>query len=271
LPPEPKKGPPWGKILLAQGLVMVVLVVLVVVLALRPTAPAPNSRQVTNQSATSTSVAPANTTGAAATAATTATIAPTATPRNLSPGTVLCSFEAGASDWSEWPTGGSSWSLLNGKLLSNGQNSGDQLGPILYAPSRCDPPTGDYFVTAKMRVVQIGGFTSGFGLEARINTLQDGLYSYSGSLANWSDPASASILLRDGNSLPVGLISADFAIGTAIHTYKLQVQGNTVSFFIDGVPLLTIQDNNDLMAGQVGMWDGSGNQIEVSSFSVTTL
>jgi len=54
------------------------------------------------------------------------------------------------------------------------------------------------------------------------------------------------------------------------HTYRLEADGNTVRFLIDGAVYATITDNKYLSGGIVGL-NCRGSQIEVGAFSVLRL
>jgi hypothetical protein len=65
-----------------------------------------------------------------------------------------------------------------------------------------------------------------------------------------------------------------FDPGTSWHTYRVEVKGTTISFFIDPTqgssPLLTVEDNQYLSGGQIGLMC-SLIQLDISSFKVIAL
>jgi hypothetical protein len=64
--------------------------------------------------------------------------------------------------------------------------------------------------------------------------------------------------------------SISFEPGTGYHTYRLAVQGNTLSFSIDGASVLSGTDNQLLSTGVMGLWSYE-TQLQVSSFKVIAL
>jgi hypothetical protein len=61
-----------------------------------------------------------------------------------------------------------------------------------------------------------------------------------------------------------------FNLDKNLHTYRMEVKGNTISFLIDGAKTVTTTDNQYLEPGEVGLWC-SLDQIAVRSFKITAL
>jgi hypothetical protein len=66
------------------------------------------------------------------------------------------------------------------------------------------------------------------------------------------------------------LVQQGFDPGTDWHTYRVEVQGNTIRFLVDGSPLLTTQDNRFLTGSTVGLWS-AGVQLTVRSVKMIAL
>lgn len=54
------------------------------------------------------------------------------------------------------------------------------------------------------------------------------------------------------------------------HTYRLEVQGNSIRVLLDGTVVIETSDNRYLSPGQVGLWS-QGTQVNVRRFSVIAL
>jgi hypothetical protein len=169
-----------------------------------------------------------------------------------------------AADWSSglngW-TGGASWKTLRGELLNDG-TSGDTT-PIL-APYDTGQ-ISDYAVEARIRVIRAGGYRSGgsydsFGLAARRVTDGGG---YNGQVS-----ADSTARIRTD----AGRLTDDqpFAPEDRWHTYRLEVDGNVVTFLADGARIATVMDNRYLTGGLTGLFCG-GYQLEVASYRVLRL
>jgi hypothetical protein len=89
---------------------------------------------------------------------------------------------------------------------------------------------------------------------------------------DYSAPAALITAISPNGGKDIG--SAGFDPGTAWHTYRLEVRGNKLTFFIDGAPVVQATDDEFITCGQqVGFYDGGGVQrtVQVSSFKVIAL
>src|SRR5215472_711105 len=176
---------------------------------------------------------------------------------------VLC--QSGSNDnWSGWHlTGG--WKRLGNMLLNDGSNGGYNGKSTLLAPASCQPKTMDYAVEAKIQVVTFSDNYSGFGINVReipASTREPGYTTYIDSASE----NGANISVVGGDVLK----NTPFRPGTAFHTYRAEVKGNTIAFLIDGAPVLSVVDNRYISTGEVGLWCAN-TQIEMSSFKVIKL
>jgi hypothetical protein len=167
-----------------------------------------------------------------------------------------------AADWSAglngW-TGGPSWKPLRGMLVSDG--TGGSLDQVLAPYDTRD--LADYAVEARIRVIRAApGWASGvLGLAVRGSTAGGG---YLGLVRNGDEVAireSGGGLIAEGQS---------FVPDAAWHTYRLEVDGNAVTFLIDGGRVATVLDNRFLTGGLTGLVDYS-YQIEVDTYRVLRL
>ena len=176
---------------------------------------------------------------------------------------VVCQSSS-TDNWSGWSLR-SGWKQLGGMLLNDGSNGGYNGKSTLVAPASCQPKTMDYAVEANVQVVQFTGNYSGFGINVREVPSSTNEQGYS----TYIDPTSAggaAISVVGGDVLK----NASFNPGTGFHVYRAEVKGNTITFLIDGAPVLNVVDNRFISAGVVGLWC-SNTQIELSSFKVVKL
>ena len=194
------------------------------------------------------------------------TTAPTATSAPPRPNTVI--YQANWSGGSGgWPVGGQ-WAILDGKLLNNGSSqNGIQYGPI-FAPFV--PPIANYAVEASIQVVQQQS-SPGFGIFVRAPTTDD--LGYVGGISGYLDAHG----YNDSATLAANNLSCDgthpcnpFDPGNSWHTYRLEVRGNSISYYIDGGFIVQLKDNQYLDPGRVGILCGEA-QIAVRSFKVIAL
>ena len=174
---------------------------------------------------------------------------------------VLC--QSGSTDnWRGWPLG-SGWKRLGDVLLNDGSNGGYNGRPTLVAPASCQPKTMDYAVEAKIQVVQSSGDYSGFGINVRGVPSS----SHEPGYSTYIDATSGANISVVGGDVLKG---ASFNPGTDFHVYRAEVKGNTITFVIDGAPVLSVVDNRYISAGEVGLWCANA-QIEMSSFKIVAL
>ncbi|MCA1666890.1 MAG: DUF1080 domain-containing protein [Thermomicrobia bacterium] len=209
------------------------------------------------QSARATLTAPTNTPVATATPSVTATPSATSTPtatatpvpKPVAAGTVLYQ-----SDWSNgnggWATP-KGWKIFNGTLVNDGTGGGQSL-PAPYQTSRTD-----YAIEADIEIVRIpNSLCADFGLYAR-GSYWAGFYAYNECRA----------FINAGND---AIAVKGFKPKAERQTYRLEVQGNTIRFLINGGLVLETNDNRYLSAGELGM-SCDQTQIIVHSFRVIAL
>jgi hypothetical protein len=197
----------------------------------------------------------------------TPTPAPTATPSHPDPGTVLYQADDKSGGLDKW-AGSLDWGHLNGMLTNDGSNLSNS-----WIPDPCQVQgTNDYAVEVQLQVVKSGScldlfFCRGFGIGVR-NSSKGGYnaaisYSHTGINAQITASTQSS-----GNTDT--LVQQGFDPGMDWRTYRVEVQGNTIRFLVDGSPLLTTQDNRFLTGSTVGLWS-NGVQLTVRSVKVFAL
>jgi hypothetical protein len=149
-----------------------------------------------------------------------------------------------SSNWSGgldgW-TGTGDWSSSGGALLDDGTNYNASV------TSSCRPSSANYAVQVGIAVSQTPCCGS-FGIHVRTNEGGDGGYgvgySYEdGALEIWNGTTS--------------LASAPYDPGSGQHTYRVQVTGNSIQFYVDGGLALQATDNQYLDPGRIGLWSNS--------------
>jgi hypothetical protein len=162
------------------------------------------------------------------------------------------------------------WGHLDGMLTNDGSNTSNSWIPAPYQVQG----TNDYTVEVKLQVVKSrpcdGGACYGFGIGVR-NSSKGGYSSAVFSGCCGCCPTNAQILaFTQSSGSTDSLVQQAFDPGTDWHTYRVEVQGNTIRFLVDGRPLLTTQDNRFLTGSTVGL-SSIGWQLTVSSFKVIAL
>ncbi|HYT46172.1 MAG TPA: hypothetical protein VEP90_27835, partial [Methylomirabilota bacterium] len=82
-------------------------------------------------------------------------------------------------------------------------------------------------------------------------------------------PSTANIAADAGHIGPP-LASAPFDPGSAWHTYRVEIKGNTIKLLIDGGVKIDTTDNTNLSGGQVGFWSQEV-QLNIRSFKIIAL
>jgi hypothetical protein len=187
------------------------------------------------------------------------------------PGDVL--YEA---DWSGgldgWAGGPPDWKTINGMLVNDGTNN----SPEKWISAPYEPGSiADYAVEAEIQVVRLTDNSCGdpsFGIVARAE--QQGAY-WVGVKYEWnffemvgSVRASAMPMNDCGNT--TYLAEQAFEPSTDWHTYRVEVQANTIKLLVDGARMLETTDNLHLSGGRVGLWS-KDTVLNVRSFKVIQL
>lgn len=163
-----------------------------------------------------------------------------------------------SADWSSGPNGwaaDSSWKTLRGALLTDGTG----WASTVFAPydTRTIP---DYAVEARIRVISPGLF----GIVLRHSASDAGYVGVVSDSEAWLGAG------RDAYyAAGIGDRKA-FDAGSDWHTYRVEADGNTLRFLIDGAQYATATDNRYIAGGIAGL-SSQHSQIEVSSFTVSRL
>ncbi len=187
---------------------------------------------------------------------------PTPTPSSFpKPGTVLYQ-EDGSDNWQGW-SGDQAWKVLNHFLLNDGTS--DNFSRII-APYQV-AGTADYAVEATFQVVSYEHRVSYpcFGIAVRGMSTAAPTRGYHAVIGCFSDLTD--VELQDDEKT---LATAPFNPGNNWHTYRIEVKGNNIKFFVDGGLKIVLTDNKFLDGGEVGLFD-TQVQLEVSSFKVIAM
>jgi len=266
-PPKQRRGKKIGIIAIVAVTVAILLVGAYLAVALLK----PSSPTASNPPATATPL-PIATQQVA-----TATTAPTATPTSLPTGSptaqdtptpvaqsgLPCTVDIGT-----WAGGSSDWKILNGTLLNDGTNSNlsTDAGPTIVAPCQLGN-TANYTIEAKIQVISVG-YSPCFGITVRGTPSTNNWQGYVAGVGSCSNDLGTAYVGGPDYSNDNAGVQASFNPGTKTHTYRVEVNNNVITYYVDGSLLLTLTDNRYLTGAQVGLWD-QDVQLQVTSFSVT--
>lgn len=265
-PKKPRRGKKIGIIAIIATTMAILLVgAYLAVALLKPASPI-----ASKSSPTATPIPTATQPGATPTTAPTATptsqpaASPTVqnTPTAVTQSGLPCTVDVGT-----WSDGSSDWKNLNGTLLNDGtgNNGPSDNGPSIVAP--CQPTsTANYVVETKIQVVSGSGC---FGISVRGNPSNNGWQGYLAGVGGcYGGTLDEAYLAGPTYTEDSAGVQASFSPGTDTHTYRVEVNNNTIKLYVDNSLLLTLTDNRYLTGAQVGLWD-QGVQLQVTSFSVT--
>lgn len=214
-----------------------------------------------------------------ATAPTASSITPTKTTATASPqiqptatgapkGTVL--YQA------NWAHGLDGWQASQGWRVVGGQLLVDSLAATsIIAPYR--PPLANYAIEASIQVVRVlQASANSYNIFADNAAGRDG---YEGGAIGLAPPpwGPAGVYAGFAQAAPnhldasQGFNEIDFVPGPNWRTYRIEVQGNQLSFFIDGDRVdITYSTEATLSNGPIGL-QSRGLMLRVSSFRITAL
>jgi hypothetical protein len=184
-------------------------------------------------------------------------------------------------DWSKGLDGWSGvggWKTLRSQLLNDGSN--EYANVWTKAPYQLGD-TADYAVEADIQVVSVADPQfDGFGIVVRNSGGASASASASsqagykagidGQTGYVGGPLEAARITRPGPYGPKPIAKAKFDPGKEWHLYRVEADGNTIRFLIDGAVIAKGVDNTYLSGGQVGLWS-KGVQLNVRSFKITKL
>lgn len=200
----------------------------------------------------------------------TPTLSPTPTA-TLIPTMTLTPLNLYQADWSkgigEWK-GGSQWSVSSGGILASNGNSQN----VDYLKAPYQPKTANYTVEAQIQFVKETSTPDNAYFGIFVRSVIPGKQGYDGYLfsGNSSDNGDAKIRIADepGSSRVLGFVP--YPLDTSWHTYRVDVQGSTITLFIDNQNVMHVTNNKFTSPGLIGLLDGTC-QINVRSFTVFSL
>lgn len=169
-----------------------------------------------------------------------------------------------SADWSSGLNGwaaDSSWKTLRGSLLTDGSGS---LSTV-FAPYDTRG-LADYAVEARIRVISLGKF----GIVLRHSANEAGYIGVVSAPGSWQNNGSAWLGIGSDPAADGVGSGKTFDPGSGWHTYRIEADGNTLRFLIDGAPYAAATDNRTL-SGDIAGLSCDHSQLEVSGFSVLRL
>lgn len=217
-----------------------------------PTAQSHSSQTINNSPTATRAISVASATSTPSPSPT-PTVTPSPTPSTPGPLLYKADWSHGMDGWN----GSSSWQVVDGEMVYQGNN---QQQDTIIAPYQ--PATADYAVEAQIKLLSQWTGYSWYGCVARADSSRTG---YSGIV--YGD--------NQGNSTatiqPFFPERVPYTIDSNWHTFLLEVKGTQITFFIDGNKVVgPYDDTSYTSAGQVGLLDETV-KIEVKSFAVYQL
>jgi len=178
----------------------------------------------------------------------------------------------------DWSHGLSGWQGTQGWKVVQGQLEADSSGPAtITIPYK--PQVTDYAIEVRIQVVRLvrplGGYFTLFatnqpgkdGYQAGVNNLEGAT-----SRPNGAHPQ-AQVFIDPISSMPLtSFRPVDYEPGFKLHTYRVEIQENQVSYFIDGTLIATVSSTQTSSLSNAPIGLGCSLVIlRVSSFRITAL
>lgn len=165
-------------------------------------------------------------------------------------------------DWTQWDLG-DGWSADGSKLVSDGSEAGPIVAPFT-------PTTANYAVEARMAVVGSNSCAEVAGVLARAAGADD---ADPGSFDGYTGVVCAHVwridAIADGTIRT--LANASRTLDTQPHTYRLEVAGDRLRFFIDGKFAGEATDSQISATGKAGLFVSGGSVVTVDLFRIYAL
>lgn len=168
-----------------------------------------------------------------------------------------------------WLNNSLQWSYDNtNKVLASNGNSQN----INYLKSPYQPQTANYAVEAQIQFVKGTSTPENAYFGIFVRSVIPGKQGYDGYLfsGDSSDSGDAKIRIADDPNSSKILGNVSYPLDTSWHTYRVEVQGSTITFFIDNQNVVQATNNKFTSPGLIGLLDGTC-QINVRSFTVFSL
>lgn len=196
----------------------------------------------------------------------TATVQVSPTAPAVPKGTVLyrANWSHGLDGWQ----GPKAWSVVGGQLVTNSLTS-----TSIVVPYR--PTVANYALETRVQFARVlVNIHNNFTIYANDEPGKDGYEAQVYQLAlrepSLPPPGYADIA-TDKLDMSAGFQQVDFVPATIWHTYRIEVQGNQATLFVDGTKLSrSISTLNAISNGPLGLLS-MGFALRVSSFTITTL
>lgn len=173
-----------------------------------------------------------------------------------------------------WTNGSPDWQNHAGVLFNAGTREWNASGgPTIVAP--CDVSSAAAWastnIAAETTIRVIGAQDNAcFGMSIRGSLAFNGWQGYKAGVGNClggldSVRVSGPDYLHDAQAR-----EAAFHPGTSLHIYRIEIEDTTIRFFIDGKLVLNVSDTRYLTGLEIGLWS-QHTQLAVTSFKVTSL
>jgi hypothetical protein len=194
------------------------------------------------------------------TATATPTPSPTPLPRS---GDVL--YRTGKTGFKKWPLS-AEWKYLNGMLVNDGSgNTSTSWIRAPYSPGALS----NYAVEADIQLIRDD--EGAFGIVVRASGEGDG-YWVGVQRSDWTTPRlTASVNIGKAPELSGSDVAmTSFDPGSDWHTYRVEVEGNTIRMLVDGGLVVEAIDNRFLNGGDVGLFSYY-RQINIRDFKIIAM
>lgn len=252
----------WKKIALTSLVFALVLGVLVVALAVKVLVTPPVVIHNLTSEQTPNFIPTHVTTAVGIISTPTPTLAPTPSPTIATTG-VICQ----AGGWQGWALS-SDWKTVdnNTLLVDDGSHISNLEGPTAIPPCTVPNSVQNFAIEATITSPQPNSDTH-FGMTVCGSTTDSGWQGYEGIFAyEYYGDHHVQIWVNTDKQA-----EASFDPGITSHTYRLEVKGNVITMFVDGVQIAQATDNKFITCGrQVGLLS-SLVVLHVSSFKLIAL
>ncbi|HLX41386.1 MAG TPA: hypothetical protein VKR42_12695 [Ktedonobacteraceae bacterium] len=180
--------------------------------------------------------------------------------------------ENGSDNWQGWALSSDWRQVTGGLLISNGDGGGST--PSAVAPYTLPAGMTNFEVQASIRTPATSSQWWDYGINGCGSTSQGSWTGYVGRISKDYSASVAILTAEISNDSHNDVATANFDAGTDWHTYTLKIQGNVLTFLIDGAPVANGNDEEYISCGnQVGFYDGGGVQreVQVRNFEVIAL
>jgi len=188
------------------------------------------------------------------------------TPTALPKGTILyqANWSHGLAGW----RGTAGWKAVGGQLLANSLSDSSITAPYM-------PVVPNYAIETRIQIARVlKNVANSFNIFASKAPGKDGYEAGVLALALREPdlpPPGFAQAAPDELNISAGFLQIDYVPGSKWHTYRVEVQGSSIAFYIDGTQVSTTTSLKPALSnGPLGL-TSMGLELRVSSFSITAL